>query len=144
MKADLDDSTRTLVVMWGKKYKPAILPADIKRGKLGMCFDWCALQTAELNPKYRYVEGIASSPEDNNQWILHAWMTDGVHAFDPTWSATQDFSGKEVPMPSEYIGIEFNIFQVFNFMKLTGYQGLLANRWRAPEFWDSIKQGIET
>lgn len=143
MKANLDRTTKIIVLQLGQEYEPAVLPSDIPRGQVGNCFDWCALQTAKLHPKYGYVEGIVSNPENPKEWVLYGWMTDGVHAFDPTWNAIKDVTGKEVPMPSVYIGIGFDIRAVRDFIKLTGYQGILANRKRAPELWKVIKKGIK-
>lgn len=143
MKADLDRTTKKIVLIMGKEYEPALLPADIPRGKEGNCFDWCALQTAKLFPKYQYVEGITTNPEHPDEWVLHAWMTDGTHAFDPTWNAIQDYSGKEVPMPSAYCGIAFNMRDVRDFMTETGYQGILANRARDIELWKRIKKRLK-
>lgn len=121
-----------LIITRGKTYKPALLPLNIERGKLSECFDWCALQ-AMKHPEYSYVEGLASNPEDPENYILHAWLTDGVHAYDPTWQATKGIDEK--PVPSHYIGIEMPTLKVLMFMQATGYQGVIANRWRAPKLW---------
>lgn len=138
---DLDINTEKIIEKYGRKYKPAVLPDDIERGVQGICFDWCALQAAK-NRKYTYVEGIALDPDLARQgikrWILHAWLTDGKRAYDPTWNAIRDADGKEVPIPTIYIGIPMTIQSVHLFMSMTGYQGLLANRWRLPELVDDI------
>jgi hypothetical protein len=125
MKIDLDQTTADIVVKLGKQYEWAPLPDDIKKGPTGMCFDWSALQTARLHPKYRYVEGIAKSVFDND-WKLHAWLTDGTHAFDPTWMVIGDQKHLKGVPPFHYIGIEIDIHTVHKFMKLTGYQGILG------------------
>ena len=137
---DLDIDTERLVEEYGRQYKAAILPDDIERGTPGICFDWCALQ-ASKNRKYTYVEGVALDPDlarqGKERWILHAWLTDGEHAFDPTWQAI-DKDGKQHPLPSIYIGIPMAIQAVFTFMRMTGYQGVLANRFRLPALVDDI------
>lgn len=138
MKAVLNVKTRRLVKRLGQEFTPALLPADIPRGPVGTCFDWNALQCARLYPKYQYVEGIATNPEDPKKWVLHAWLTDGENAFDPTWMATRDADGKEFPVPSRYIGIIMPIHDVATFMRMTEYQGVLANRHRAPEIVKNI------
>lgn len=120
----------------GHTYTPALLPADIERGKVGDCFDWCALQ-ASKNKQYKYVEGLASTPDDPEFYTLHAWLTDGDKAFDPTWQAF-DNDGVQHPVPSHYFGIEIDIYDVHRFMKATGYKSLLANGHRAPELWHDI------
>lgn len=120
-----------------QRFKPAVLPKDIARGKVGECFDWCIVQ-AICHPKYTYVEGLAREP-GNDRWILHAWLTDGEHAFDPTWGAF-DNSGRELPMPSEYLGLTMDTKLVVSFMKRTGYQGVLANRDRAPSIFNKLME----
>ncbi len=131
----------SLLSKYGREYRRAVLPKDINRGPTGKCFDWCALQAAahhKQGGKYRYVEGIASDPERPGEWILHAWLTDGIHAFDPTWAAIHDVTGKEVPIPARYIGIEMPILKVARFMNITGYQSAIGNHWRAPGPFEDI------
>lgn len=131
-----DRQIATLVVKRGKFYRSSVLPKDIPRGDVGICFDWCALQAAK-NRKYRYVEGLASNPENPEDWLLHAWLTDGENAYDPTWSAKDD-DGVEHPVPSQYLGIEMDIEKVANFMTTTGYQGVIANHYRNEQIWKEI------
>ncbi len=142
---DLSITTEKIIEDYGREYKAALLPDDIERGAPGICFDWCALQAVK-NRKYGYVEGVALDPdlikEGKERWILHAWLTDGEHAFDPTWMATDD-DGKQQPLPSVYIGIAMPILAVATFMRLTGYQGVLANRWRLPDMVDDILAEIK-
>jgi hypothetical protein len=114
------------VLIHGKRYNPAMLPNEIKRGKVGDCFDTALIQTLK-NPKFRYVEGIAKRPS-NGEWVLHAWLTDGVNAFDPTWGIL--FLGKFFPLKTEYIGIEMNAKQVLEFCVNTEYRSVLHNGWR--------------
>lgn len=120
----------------GKIYEPAYLPEEIPRGMVGNCFDWCIIQALRSN--LIYVEGLASDPHNPNHYILHAWLTDpdGRYALDPTWGVRDDNTGEIHPLPIKYIGIEFDSLAVARFMKATGYQGLIANRWRAPELFD--------
>lgn len=129
-----------VVLAHGKTYKPALLPDNLLRGPVGQCFDWCALESVK-HPEYRYVEGLASSPEDEDDYLVHAWLTDGTHAFDPTWHA--DVAGVEKPMPAHYIGIEFTRTELLTFMRSTGYQGVLANHWRNIPLWLKILDRIE-
>jgi hypothetical protein len=113
----------------GKRYIPAVLPEDLRKGLMGHCFDNCALQAFECKGKYSYVEGFVETTQHG--WILHAWLTDGVHAFDVTWSADRD--GKPTPIPFTYIGVEMDHTTVATFMIKTGYAGVLANGWRAQK-----------
>lgn len=131
-----DRKIAKIVVDNGQFYKPAVLPSDIPRGMPGQCFDWCALQAVK-NRKYSYVEGLATDPDDQSSWILHAWLTDGVHAFDPTWGAFDD-DGVEHPVPAQYLGFEMDTVKVAKFMKATGYQGIIANSWRNQELFKEI------
>lgn len=122
----------------GKEYTPALLPSDIVRGPLGRCFDTCAQIAGAC--KYKYVEGIALNPSNPDQMILHGWVTDGIHAFDPTWKSFQ--GDEEIPIPTKYTGIEMDIAKVFDFMRTTEYQGVIANAWRNPELADAIVPGV--
>lgn len=108
----------------GKRYKPALCPEFIERGKVGECYEM-SLAMAYINKQVRYVEGIAVAP-DTKEWILHAWVTDGEHAYDPTWRA---FNGDkhEVPVPTVYIGIELDTDLSLEFFVSTGYKGIFAN-----------------
>lgn len=141
----LDSISQAFLEEHGRQYEPALLPDDIIRGETGKCFDWCALQASRLNPKYQYVEGIALDPElakqDKERWILHAWLTDGEHVFDPTWQALDD-DGTEHPVPSIYIGIPMSIHAVATFMRMTGYQGVLGNRWRLPSIVEDMMKEV--
>lgn len=130
MKAKLTLEQYHLISRMGKSYTPALLPKDIKRFPVGQCFDGCAIQALH-NRKYRYVEGMCK-PAHEDRWFLHAWLTDGTHAFDPTWAAIDD-NGVHHPIPAEYVGIEMDIEDVAEFMKQTEYQGIIPNRFRNEE-----------
>lgn len=123
----------------GKSFIPTLLPADITRGEVGTCFDHCVVECLKSNGKYRYVEGIARVPLSPDEWIVHAWLTDGVFAYDPTWRAF-DKIGMDIIIPTEYTGIEMDIKKVVKFMKKTGYQSVLANHWRNPKLAAEIFQ----
>lgn len=146
MKKMTDRQIANFVLKYGKQYTPAVLPADIQRGEPGKCFDWCAATAAKSyrfqNGRYRYVEGIASIPGEPENFTNHAWLTDGIHAFDPTWMST-DKDDVEHPVPSYYIGVEMDILDVGEFMVTTEYQGIMYNSWRSPEIWARIKKKIE-
>ena len=112
----------------GKSYIPAIAPKHLERGKVGDCFDTCVL--AAVRHGVKYVEGAARNPL-TKEWILHAWVTDGVHAWDLTWQA--NINGVEQPVPTEYIGLEMDTRLVVDFMRATKYKGILDNAWRDLE-----------
>lgn len=137
MKHDVEQLAIRLLEI-GKHYEPALLPKGIKRWPIGRCFDAC-LMTALEHPELRYVEGVAmcyvkgrNRKKLRGQWILHAWLTDGEHAYDPTWKAL-DPEGNEQPMPAVYIGVEMDARAVADFCVETEYAGVIANRHRAPE-----------
>lgn len=130
MKADIDILTARRIVKFGKEYKPAVLPDDLKRGRLGWCFDDSIIQLTDekLRAKYRYVEGIARAfPHEPLK--LHAWLTDGVHAFDPTWMGIGEAEAAGYSV-GYYCGIEMDAIAVMHFMHVTEYQSVIANGYR--------------
>lgn len=137
MKAQVSSKIEDLIERLGKSYEPALLPKDIRRGRLGNCFDECALASMNSRGQYRYVEGVAIAAMDNKP-VLHAWLTDGKKAFDPTWRATDKTTDKDVAFPGVYFGIEMDIRLVMQFMLETGYQGVLANGHRSPQLIEKI------
>lgn len=139
MKTSQARFIKSIVLSKGKQYKPAILPAGIGRGNLGDCFDWCMLQ-AMNNRHLCYVEGLAQNPEDPESFVYHAWLTDGIHAFDPTWKAI-DNNGIERPLPVVYLGVEMDMMEVAAFVSHTKYKGILANQWRAPGIFEKMRIG---
>lgn len=139
MKKSTANFIRGIVSKQGIQYKPALLPKDIERGQPGDCFDWCMMQVLN-NRDYRYVEGVAQDPTDPSNWVYHAWLTDGVHAFDPTWQAV-DNNGIEHAVPTIHVGIEFDIKEVAEFVSVTEYKAVLANKWRAPELFKRMRKG---
>lgn len=128
------------VLRHGKRYKPAVCPAFVVRGEVGTCFDTSAVNA--LNGKLRYVEGIVMHPKYSGVKILHGWLTDGEHAFDPTWRAEKE--GVEQPVPSTYIGVEMEIVDVARFMMSTKYACVLANAWRDPLAAADVHPSIPT
>lgn len=136
MKASIDVETAKRIIKFGKHYTPALLPPDLRRGRVGWCFDDCIIQLTNefLATKYRYVEGIAMDTlhyreTGEESWVLHAWLTDGKYAYDPTWQAFDD-DNIERPCPTVYIGIEMDRTAVMRFMASTKYQGVISNGWR--------------
>lgn len=127
------------VLRVGKQYEPALLPPDIARGETGKCFDTALIAALTSSGKYRYVESVAMAYAGRDMldklkgtWVLHAWLTDGEHAFDPTWYALNP-QGVEVPFPGIYVGIEMDTMAAADFVRRTEYQGILANAWRHPK-----------
>lgn len=120
----------------GKVYKPGIAPEPIQRGPIGTCFDTSIINA--MRGPYRYVEGLAKL--SGGPWILHAWITDGVHAYDPTWLADKD--GIDHPVPAIYFGKEMDHRAVAEFMLSTKYCGVFANAWRDPRTAQAIDQKI--
>lgn len=117
-----------MIRQYGKSYKAAALPDDIQIGPIGWCFDWTMLETVRLEEKYHYCEGIAKDPQDG-KWKLHAWLTDGEHAFDATWGIESSKRGR-IHLKTKYIGIEMPLVDVLKFVFTTEYQGLIPNRER--------------
>lgn len=132
-----------LVMQYGRRYQPAALPPDIERGPVGWCYDTSMLNAIEhQGGKYRYVEGLARLPGDK-KWILHAWLTDGRYAYDPTWRATNG-RGEEIAIPksAQYIGLEIPLLAAVLFNKATGYQGIIPNRHLYPYTLESVIAGM--
>ena len=128
MKAKLTMQQYEMITSLGKKYIPELCPENVRKFDVGKCFD-ASMWNAIYHPEYKYVEGIVLI-HGQLRWRLHAWLTDGVYAYDPTWKA--DNNGKDVPIPAEYIGIEMDTKDAAKFMRATGYQGVIANAWRDP------------
>lgn len=120
----------------GKHYYGAGLPAEIPRGAVGNCFDHC-LAVATMFPEYQYVEGLAFI---NKKWIYHAWLAkDGINAFDPTWKAVDNLTGKEVALSMvHYIGVKLDKKLVMDFVLKTGYKAVLKNYYRDKELAEKI------
>lgn len=140
VKRDATTEELQLVRRYGKRYKAAALPADIEPGPLGWCFDWSMVQCINVREKYRYVEGIALDPE-TGKWELHAWLTDGTHAFDPTWHVLNKNKGRTF-LRTKYIGIEMPLLAVMLFVRRTEYQGVIVNRDKDPGTLKRILEGI--
>lgn len=111
----------------GHEYIPSLLRDDMHRGPINHCFDNCTVAALASKGKYQYVEGITEDPRERGRWIHHAWISDGLHAYDLTWQAL-DSNNVEVPMPSRYIGIPMSAERVAAFMIATQYASVLANR----------------
>lgn len=130
MKAKVTPEIRQLLDRLGaREYTPADLPADTAFGRTGECFDTCIIR-AMHNRQYQYVEGMAKIKGE--KWALHAWLSDGTHAFDPTWGTFDNETGEVHKAPAIYIGVAMDTEAVMKFMMITEYQGVLANRWRNP------------
>ena len=126
------------VKRYGKKYVPAVRPADLPLMEMHKCFDNCVAAALKLKGKYKYVEGFAVDPTTGH-YLAHAWLSDGIHAFDLTWAAFMQ--GEEMPVPTEYVGIELNIEAVVKFMRETTYCAVLINNWRAKDLAEEAMLG---
>ncbi len=137
---DQEEALGTFVFNNGKQYHPALFPpGDEFRGKVGDCYD--SSMIVALRGKYRYVEGIARNPKDPEDWILHAWVTDGENAYDPTWSAA--IFGKVIPVPTVYIGIELPMETVAAFVIANGgYKGVLPNAFKWPHLAKEVIKNL--
>lgn len=135
------DAIVELVLREGRTYKPAALPPDLKRGRLGDCFDSALIQAVSSRDKYTYVEGIAEHPEQPGQWIVHAWLTDGEHAFDPTWYIR--LGATELPLDTRYVGIPMRNRDVAEFVTTTEYKSILANGYRNQKLADKALHSLD-
>lgn len=137
IKGELTNEIQKMVERYGQEYTPALLPKDIERGPLGKCFDTCLVNIV-FNPKYQYVEGMAEDAHHPGTWLYHSWLTDGVHAFDPTWTVIDNPSGEERVMPIRYVGIPMPGAFVMYFNQETQYAGVLGNRAKHPKAVDKM------
>lgn len=122
----------------GRPYHSVLVPEGVIRGTVGDCYD-TALIAAVMYPHLKYVEGIAKNPA-TKEWMLHAWVTEEGKdfAFDLTWKAVRNDLNEEIPVPTEYIGIEMDTLLIAEFVKSTGYKGIFVNRWRNKEIADRL------
>lgn len=124
-----DENFTKFIFEKGKKYYPGALPEGVKRGPTGQCFD-VSLWNAIRNPGLRYVEGLARDPRKPDRWVLHAWLTDGETAFDPTWRQETPFGS--LPILTDYIGVEIDTKKIGRFVLATEYKSVFSNGWREP------------
>lgn len=128
IKRDPTPEEMRMIRQYGKRYQAAALPDDIETGPMGWCFDWSMIQCIKTKEKYHYCEGVAKDPQDG-KWKLHAWLTDGTHAYDATWGIESKLKGR-IHLRTKYIGIEISLIDVMKFVRKTEYQGLIPNRFR--------------
>lgn len=132
--AEVDKYIINLVEYNGKEYKPALLPDDIKRGQVGACFDFSLLQAFASRGKYQYVEGIAIYKGKTH---VHAWLSDGVHAFDPTWLC-YDKDKIERPLPVVYLGVALDVQTATSYFLVTERSGIIPNRALLPNLFEEV------
>ena len=134
IRGELTEEIKKWITELGQEYKPAALPSDVSRGDVGECFD-VAFINVFFSTKYQYVEGMAFS---GTEWVYHAWLTDGIHAYDPTWAVIGGMGMEDPKNPLRYIGIPLPAGFVSFFTQKTGYSGVLGNRARYPTAVDKI------
>jgi hypothetical protein len=132
----VDKYITNLIDRHGVCYEPALLPADLTHGKLHHCFDVALLAALHSDGKYQYVEGLARTYHED-QWTVHAWLTDGTHAFDPTWRAL-DPQGKDILLPVLYFGVPLDIKLASKYVMKTGQAGIIPNRHAEPLMFKTL------
>lgn len=131
--AQLDDYMRELFGK-GKTYLPADLPDDLHYGEPGHCFDNCLLAALRSDGKYRYCEGIGIMFDEA---FVHAWLTDGEHAYDLTWRAVYK-DGKTRAAPAVYKGVELDTEACARMVRSSGYAGIVGNRTMRPGLYKEV------
>ena len=102
-----------LILTHGRGFKPHKRPRGVPRGTVKECFK-NALQLAQSNPKYTYVEGFGLRFIP----IHHAWVVDqDGNAIDNTW----EISGEE------YFGVPIDTSYVEDHTNVSGTYGVLWN-----------------
>ncbi len=135
--------TKRTVLQHGRRYIPAAPPADLKDFPPGKCFDGAWMNAYLTDGRYTYVEGLALNPDTHDEWIHHAWVTDGVHAYDPTWHRTVNATGEKLAVTTVYIGIPMDMMAVARFVKGTnGYVSVMGNRHRNKKLPDLALRSI--
>ena len=89
----------SLVLKYGRPFKPAVMPADVEPGKKHCCFA-NAFRLASDRAGLRYVEGYALVRESLRCLNRHAWCIDEEdHVVDPTpgWGTK--------PLPRAFRGV---------------------------------------
>ena len=88
------------VLTYGREFPFAVLPAGVRKRRLGRCFS-NAWQLVESNPgKYIYVEGFALSIIP----MEHAWCIDRQgNIIDPTWHDGRGSQYFGVPFKSDFV-----------------------------------------
>lgn len=127
-KEPVDPYIKMMVEDHGKYFIPAKLPRNIKRGRIGDCFDTCMDNLIRDQGSFGYVEGIATT---GGQDYYHSWITDsyGRYSYDPTWFAIDNKTGEETaPHTTTYKGLIFWPPDVFWFVRATTFKGVLINR----------------
>lgn len=131
IKRSLPEEVKEWLILNGTMYAPKVCPGFILRGKPGHCFDASLINALLNQDKLRYVEGMAFM-RTTGEWAPHAWVTDGLWAFDPTWRAYDNRRKTEVPVPTRYMGIELDSQKAAEFVSETEYQGIMANAFHFP------------
>ncbi len=107
---------QSFVLKNGQQFKSVIpLPRDIKKGKLGCCYENAFKNVLMSKGKYFYCEGYATAGGMVHE---HGWMTNRNHeVIDPTW-----LDGKD------YYGIIFKFSCVMHWMAKNGkYISIIGN-----------------
>jgi hypothetical protein len=132
----VDKYITNLIDRHGVCYEPALLPDDLRYGKLHHCFDVALIAALHSDGKYQYVEGLARTFRDE-EWTVHAWVTDGTHAFDPTWRAT-DKDGNFIVLPVLYFGLPLDTELASKYVLKTGQAGIIPNRDLLPQQYKTL------
>lgn len=88
------------VLKHGQEFKKRFeLPKEIRRGKLGLCFQQAA-DLATRDSRYTYCEGYAAGVIP----LMHAWCIDKAgNVIDPTWADDLGHSYFGVPFKTKYL-----------------------------------------
>lgn len=119
-----------------RHFTPKELPEGLDRYELWNCYD-ASVMTVLRNQdkKLFYCEWIATVTRTGERY-LHAWVSDGEYAYDPTWRV--ELQGEVVSSRGhiEYFGIMMWKQEVWEFMLDTNHKAILANRNKNKELAD--------
>jgi hypothetical protein len=106
------------ILKLGSTGKSAELPAAVKRGTIGHCFENAA-KLALADEDLTYVEGFAVPGEMGMFPLHHAWVVDeDDNVIDPTWS---------MPEHGSYFGVKFSMIELSAALLKNEHWGILSN-----------------
>jgi hypothetical protein len=131
--AELDDYIREWAGK-GKVYLPAgRLPDDLEYGQPGECFATCLLAAIASNGKYRYCEGVGIFMDEA---YVHAWLTDGLFAYDLTWRI--ELEDRPIAVSAGYKGHELDLEACRRFVMSSRRGGIVPNRELRPRLYKNV------
>lgn len=120
------------VAAYGKEFKAAPLPNDIKHGPKGQCF-MNASQLVLHHPELTYAEGFAEDGEIPGFTFVHAWaVTKDGTVVDPTW---------DHPEKNRYFGVQYDREKYLAHLWKAKFYGVIGSSFKKAQ--KAIKTGAK-